>query len=108
MIKIRYLLMALLSVVFISLNAVGSTEDSYSLSKEVNQAILENNVREFLRDNEGLLKINENELKTIRIVNYNDEWNVKFGQEYNRIKVYNSKVIVNVKDNNIVKIKSNF
>ena len=144
MIKIRYLLMAFLSIVFISLNAVGSTEYSYSfnnenfneftskygdwqlnddfnsfnlqgksialqgLSKESNSLSIEVGVRNFLGENENLLKINENELKTIRVVNNNDEWNVKFEQEYNGIKVYNSKVIVNIKDNKIVKIKSSF
>ena len=144
MIKIRYLLMAFLSIVFISLNAIGSTIDSYSfnvedlnefnnkygdwqltndfnsinlqgksiplegLSKEANYGSIETSIRNFIDENGNLLKINENDLKTIRVVNSNDEWNVKFEQEYNGIKVYNSKVIVNVKDNKIVKLKSSF
>ena len=131
MIKIRYLLMIFLSIVFISLNAVGSTEDSYSfnnenfdeftskygdwqlnndfnsfnlqgksidlqgLSKEVNSFSIEVGVRNFLDENENLLKIKEQDLETSRIVNFSDEWNVKFEQEYNGVKVYNSKVIVN-------------
>src|SRR3989344_6366866 len=144
MIKIRYLLMIFLSIVFISLNAVGSTEDSYSfnnenfneftskygdwqlnndfnsinlqgksiplegLSKEVNSLSIEVGVRNFLDENENLLKIKEQDLETSRIVNFSDEWNVKFEEKYNGIKVYNSKVIINVKDNKIVKVKSSF
>ena len=143
MIKLKYFLMVFLGILFISLNAIGSAENSFtftqedfnlfknkygdwqltddfnsvnlqgqniplSLNKEINKEIIESSVRNFIDDNGNLLKINENELKTTRVVNNNDEWNLKFEQEHNGVKVYNSKVIISIKNNNIVKIKSSF